>query len=352
MPTTYWAFPTQTFTAWDANGDPVASAEAKYFEAGTSTPLTVYTDTALSTPHAVPQVADGNGVFAPSYISGADEIKIEVRTPAGALLPGYPVDNITGTPVGGLAASGIVFAPTATLAAVEVQAALETLDSITSRLPETVTAGSSDAYTLDPPLTITAYTDGMIFVLRADRDSTGAATLNVDTVGAKDWKRHDGSSYAAYGADGIRVGNHYWVEYDSGADEFRTVFVSGPSATFTGDVSVAGEVQLDGVVQTPADVFTSSSNAVALVMTGGSKKTLTLDETTTITVSAEVADQIVELWITQGSTGGTAAWSGVDKWLDGSAPTLSTTTGEIDIIILSSASDGTTIIAQHLGVAS
>ncbi len=131
MPTTYWAFPTQTFTAWDANGDPVASAEAKYFEAGTSTPLTIYTDTALTTPHAVPQVADGNGVFAVAYISGADDVKIEVRTPAGALLPGYPVDNITGIPVGGLGASQIVFVATALLAVDNVQDALEILEDIT-----------------------------------------------------------------------------------------------------------------------------------------------------------------------------------------------------------------------------
>ena len=248
MATTYWTFPPQTFTAWDSNGAPVAAAEAKYFEAGTSTPLTIYTDTALTTPHAVPQVADANGVFAPVYISGPDEVKIEIRTSAGALLPGYPVDNITGIPVGGLTAAGVVFDPTATLAAVEVQTALETLDSITSRLVETVTAGSSNAYTLDPPLTITAYTDGMIFVLRADRDSTGAATLNVDTVGAKDWKRHDGSSYVAYGLDGIVAGNHYWVEYDSGAAEFHTIFERRPPAnqvvTKTADETVNNSTTL------------------------------------------------------------------------------------------------------------
>ncbi len=117
-------------------------------------------------------------------------------------------------------------------------------------------------------------------------------------------------------------------------------------------ITLSGELQLDGVVQTPADVFTSSSNAVALVMTGSSKKTLTLDETTTITVSAEVADQDVMLWIKQGSTGGTAAWSGVDQWVGGSAPTLSTTTGVRDLIVLSSDSDGSTIVALHIGASS
>ena len=133
MPTTYFTFPPQAFTAWDANGDPVPAAEAKIFEAGTTTPLETFTDTALTTPHAVPQIADANGVFSPVYISGPDDVKIEVRTSAGAMLPGYPVDNITGIPVGGLTATGIVFDPTATLASVEVQDALETLDTPTSR---------------------------------------------------------------------------------------------------------------------------------------------------------------------------------------------------------------------------
>ncbi len=121
---------------------------------------------------------------------------------------------------------------------------------------------------------------------------------------------------------------------------------------FTGSVSMAGELQLDGVVQTPAEVLTSSANAVALAMTGKNKKTLTLDETTTITVSAEIADQDVLLWIKQGSSGGTAAWSGVNQWVGGSAPVLSTTTGRRDLFVLSSESDGSTIVAQHIGVAS
>ncbi len=142
--------------------------------------------------------------------------------------------------------------------------------------------------------------------------------------------------------------------YDGSDDiTFATFDYSANTVTFAlSAITLSGELQLDGVVQTPADVFTSSSNAVELVMTGSSKATLTLDENTTITVSAEVADQVKELWIKQGSSGGTAAWSGVDQWIGGSAPTLSTTAGERDIIILASATDGSTIVAQHIGVAS
>ncbi len=112
-----------------------------------------------------------------------------------------------------------------------------------------------------------------------------------------------------------------------------------------------GEVDLTDVVQTTSTTVTSATS-IALSMTGANKKTLVLDHDTTITVSGEVADQIMEIEIEQGSTGGTAAWVGVDKWFGGDAPTLSTTAGEIDLIILQSRADGTTIIGQHVGVAS
>lgn len=115
--------------------------------------------------------------------------------------------------------------------------------------------------------------------------------------------------------------------------------------------TVAGTAQFDAPITTPPETLTSSTG-VALSMTGKSWKRLVLDHNTTITVSGEVSGQSVELWIVQGSTGGTAAWSGVDKWVGGSAPTLSTTAGEIDIIILTADSDGTTVIGEHVGVAS
>ena len=111
-----------------------------------------------------------------------------------------------------------------------------------------------------------------------------------------------------------------------------------------------GEVDLQAVVQTTSTAV-SSASSISLLMSGANKKRLVLDHNTTITVSGEVADQIMEIEIEQGSTGGTASWSGVDKWFGGSAPTLSTVTGEIDVIILQSRSNGSTILGQHIGEA-
>ncbi len=209
---------------------------------------------------------------------------------------------------------------------------------INANLQATDTTGSANAYLVTTPGALTSLIDGHGIVVVANHSNTGAATIDVDGTGAVAMKKVVAGTVTALAKGDIYANGHYLMAYDSSASAW--IMVSQDLALFAGPVL------------TPAEVLTSSSNAVALSMTGKNKKTLTLDETTTITVADEVADQVVELWITQGSTGGTAAWSGVDKWLGGSAPTLSTTTGEIDIIILASASDGTTIIGEHLGVAS
>lgn len=52
----------------DANGDVYSGAKLEFFEAGTSTPLTVYQDVDLTTAHADPVVADSAGVFPLIYL--------------------------------------------------------------------------------------------------------------------------------------------------------------------------------------------------------------------------------------------------------------------------------------------
>lgn len=52
----------------DSSGTPRASAKRYLYSAGTLTPLTSYSDSDLSTPHANPQVADSAGVFSPAYL--------------------------------------------------------------------------------------------------------------------------------------------------------------------------------------------------------------------------------------------------------------------------------------------
>ncbi len=206
---------------------------------------------------------------------------------------------------------------------------------------------TSGAFTVTLPL-LSAVNDGFtVWIIKID---SSANAVTVDGNGAETL---NGSATKDLSLQ------YSIVKVFAEASEWFGIFSVSDPVTLTGTetltnktLTTTGKLQADDVVATPAGVITSSSNAVALSMTGANKKTLTLDENTTITVSGEVADQVVELWIKQGSSGGTAAWSGVDQWIGGSAPTLSTTNGQRDIIILASETDGSTIIAQHLGVAS
>lgn len=52
----------------DQNDDPASGALAYFYAAGTSTPIAVYSDDALTTPRAFPVVAAAGGVFPPIYL--------------------------------------------------------------------------------------------------------------------------------------------------------------------------------------------------------------------------------------------------------------------------------------------
>lgn len=75
------------------------------------------------------------------------------------------------------------------------------------------TAGSSNAFTATLTPNITAYSLGMLVVLKADRANTGAATLNVDSIGAKDIKKYAGATDLV--ANDILAGQTYILEYDT-----------------------------------------------------------------------------------------------------------------------------------------
>ena len=86
-----------------------------------------------------------------------------------------------------------------------------------------VTAGTSNAYTITSNQGIAAYADGLRFTFRADRNNTGAATLNVDSRGAKALRKVTGGALAAVAADDIVAEAVYDVVYDVSSDVFVIV---------------------------------------------------------------------------------------------------------------------------------
>lgn len=175
----------------DANGDAVSGAKAYFYQKGTTTPVTVYSDEALSVPHASPLVADSGGVFAQVFHDGATEVKAVVQDADDAAL--YTLDPAPLSTGVASAAENVTVAPFTGVVATNVQAALEEVQSNITAVGANVqtpvqTGGSANAYTLNAADTITAYAAGQRFLIRPNHTNTGAATLNVDSLGAKDIK--------------------------------------------------------------------------------------------------------------------------------------------------------------------
>lgn len=80
-----YRWPMSRQTVLDLNGDIVAGAWLNFWVAGTTTPLVVYQDSALSAPHPVIIEADAYGRFPAVYMTYTD-YRERVRTPGGVLL--------------------------------------------------------------------------------------------------------------------------------------------------------------------------------------------------------------------------------------------------------------------------
>jgi hypothetical protein len=91
--------------------------------------------------------------------------------------------------------------------------------------------GTGDAITLDLTPSITAYAAGQTFHFKASATNTGAATINVDAVGAKDIKKGAAGSTALAAGD-ITSGGMYTVQYDG-----TNMQLLNPGAVGTGEIA-------------------------------------------------------------------------------------------------------------------
>ncbi len=82
--------------AADLSGFAVPGALATFYDSGTSRERIVYSDPECTLPHPSPLAADGAGVFPAIYDTGDGDVKVEVTTPEGVMLAGYPMDGAGG----------------------------------------------------------------------------------------------------------------------------------------------------------------------------------------------------------------------------------------------------------------
>jgi len=108
-----------------------------------------------------------------------------------------------------------------------------------------VDSGAADAYVVTLPYTAAALTDGMQVVFKASAANTGACTINVDSLGVKSIKRHDGTDPVAG---------------DIGTNKITELRYNSTTTTF----------EIQGNVGMAAGAGTlSAQNANAVAITGG-----------------------------------------------------------------------------------
>lgn len=78
--------------------------------------------------------------------------------------------------------------------------------------------GTADALTLTTSTGFTAYATGHMMTFIAASNNTGAATLNVSSIGAKAIRKITGSGEVALAADDIIATGHYRVHYNASAN--------------------------------------------------------------------------------------------------------------------------------------
>ncbi|MDX1240359.1 hypothetical protein GOL95_09890 [Sinorhizobium medicae] len=87
----FW--PSSFTTIQDLNGKPIVGAKAYFYAAGTTTPIEVYRDYGLTTPHPNPLETDGYGRFPAVFLDEVDEFyRVRVTTPGGSIL--YDSDTL------------------------------------------------------------------------------------------------------------------------------------------------------------------------------------------------------------------------------------------------------------------
>lgn len=179
--------------ATDANGNPVSGARAYPYQSGTTTPIAVYSDEALTILHATPIVADSGGFFPQIFYGGAFQPKVVVKDASDVTL--WQRDPAPMIVSASSAAENISFSPIVNNAATNVQDAIEVnAAAAAAKVANTRTIGAGVGLTGGGDLSanrtlaidegdaaaLTAGTDGKFpdaATIRADIDASVQLTL-------------------------------------------------------------------------------------------------------------------------------------------------------------------------------
>ena len=134
--------------------------------------------------------------------------------------------------------------------------------------------GSADTYTATPTPAITAYATGSEFNLKVNADNTGASTLNVSAVAAKNIKKYDGAGAVVdLEAGDLQQDQYYKVIYDG------TQFILLNPDLKSNDLTINNKLNIQPNLTTISSGAIAYTGAYMLVDTEGGASQ---DELTTI----------------------------------------------------------------------
>lgn len=215
----------------DDQGDvvPVTNAVAYFYQTGSTTPLTVYADSGLTTPLGSSVAADADGLF-PVCWTDRQKILIDIRNGSGVSLDGFPQDDVLTISEGGQAATSItataVPGNTGTTVAEQLNNNTGRLNRVDNGKALPTSSGSGGAYSISPQFSITGYAALQEYEFVANHTSIGggADTLNVDGQGAIGLRKYDSTpAKVQIEAGDIRTGDVVRVKHDG------THFVLAPA---------------------------------------------------------------------------------------------------------------------------
>lgn len=145
-----------------------------------------------------------------------------------------------------------------------------------------ITAATSNAFTLTSNRSLSAYAAGQVFMAHAGSANTGDATLNIDGVGAKSIRKHGNITLTS---SDIIAGSLYLFAYSADDDVFQLLTL--PSREFgagTLDGTTLSAVTLvDSVIGTLSGGTIQSPTITTPVVNGGSLSAVTVAGASTLT---------------------------------------------------------------------
>lgn len=205
-----------------------------------------------------------------------------------------------------------------------------------------VDSGGDDTYAPTVAGFPAAYASGQTLLLRVTTANTGAATVNVNSIGAKAIKQTDGSTDPATSA--ITAGNIIILTYDSTADSATGAWIlrSNSAANITGVIPIANLatgtpdgtkfVRDDGTLAVPAggsSVEPMPFRRKWAAWSYGNSNTLnSFGNALSTTIGTASSVNSSNTWPDGASTGSTGATSGVTGGFTGTVTQWRTATGD------------------------